>query len=368
MGKDGFRFLLMLTASLVFLIPALRAEFLFVANGQDKTISGYSVGSDGTLKLVPGSPFPGLSSEVSLAVDPRGRFLYALGIGTGPILGYNIESNGALTPVLGSPFAQALSPQAFAVDPFGKFLYIANLRDNVSGYRIEGNGGLVPIPGSPFAAGYLPAGVVVEPKGEYVYEINLGDSTVWGYHIEKDGALVPTVDSPFGVGYPTYFALPPVYVVPTLAKGELVYVMNFQLQVYRIQCQGALVQFPGQPLNVPVSGPGVLVVDPKGEFAFIVTVFANQLNPVLVTCKIGDNGDLTPIPSTQIPASDLVSLAVDSTGAFLFVINSSNGLTVYGVGDDGSLTPVKGSPYPTGVGPKAVVVTPNPRHPLALSH
>ena len=202
-----------------------------------------------------------------------------------------------------------------------------------------------------------------------MYEINVGDSTVWSYHIKANGALVPTVDSPFGVGYPTYLAYGPVYVVPTLAKGELVYIQNFELFVYSIQCQGALVQFPRLPLNnVALPGPDFLLIDPKGEFAFVVVRFANQLAPVLVTCKIGDQGDLTPIPSTEIPFSDVVSLAIDSSGAFLYLINGSNGLTIYGVGDDGSLTPVKGSPFPTGIDPKAVAVTPNPRHPVALSH
>ena len=369
MGKHGFRFSLTLAAGLVFFIPPLRAEFVYVANSADKTIAGYSVGTDGTLTSVPGSPFPGLSGTISLTVEPRGRFLYALGVDASTLLGYHIENNGALSLIPGSPYAQTSPPQSISADPNGNFLYLANLPDTVSGYRIEPNGSLTPVPGSPFAAGYRPAAVVVEPKGEYVYEINASDSSVWGYHIESNGALVPAVDSPFAVGYPGYLVTPGVYMVPTLAKGELVYINNFELYVYSVQCQGALVQYPGLPVSdLGINGPGILLIDPKGEFAFMETQFANQPAPVLVTCKIGDQGELTPIPSTEIPAADLVSVAIDSTGAFLFLINSSTGLTVYGIRDDGSLTPVKGSPYVTGIGPKAVAVTPNARHSLVISH
>jgi len=368
MGNHGLKLLLSLTTGFGLSTLSSGTEFIYTDNTADKTISGYSVGADGSLTPVPGSPFPGLSGTLALTIEPRGRFLYVLGISASTLLGYRIESNGALTAIPGSPFAQSSSPQSIAADPTGKFLYIANLRDSVSAYQIDTNGALTSVPGSPFAAGYLPTDVVVEPKGEYVYELNLGDSTVWGYHIESNGALVPTVDSPFGVGYPTYLSYLPDYIVPTFAKGELVYIMDFRLQVYSIQCRGALVQFPGLPLNVPVYQPSSLLIDPKGEFAFVIAQFANQLNPVLVTCRIGDQGDLTPIPSTEIPGTQISALAIDSSGAFLFLINGGNGVTVYGVGDDGSLTPVKGWPFATGNSPSALALTPNSRHPLALSH
>jgi 6-phosphogluconolactonase len=355
MGRDGFKLLLALAFGFVFFTSSLRAQFAYVANTLDGTISGYSVSANGALTPVPGSPFAAVNGPSSLTMDPVGKFLYVLPIGSAALLEYSIGSDGALTPVSGSPFEQESRPASIAVTPNGKFLYVATIHLGVFACRINANGSLNPVPGSPFSAGFAPISIIVEPKGQYVYVLNVGDSTVSGYHIESDGALVPTVDSPFSTVLPGGF--PPDYLVATIARGELVYVMAFQLNVYSIQCQGALVQFPGKPLNVPVGEPSSIVVDPKGQFAYVA------INQELVTCKIGEQGELTPMPGSKIPPG-VEYVVLDSAGTFAYVNNfSSNSVSVYRVGAEGSLTPVPGSPFPTGNGPGAVATTPNPRHP-----
>src|SRR5260221_9132204 len=77
---------------------------------------------------------------------------------------YSIGANGALTPVPGSPFAAGTEPLSVAVDPTAKFAYVANAGDNnVSAYSIGANGALKPVPGSPFAAGTSPRSVATTP-------------------------------------------------------------------------------------------------------------------------------------------------------------------------------------------------------------
>jgi 6-phosphogluconolactonase len=53
----------------------LRAQFAYVANLADNTVSGYSIDrKTGALTAVPGSPF--VTGGGAVAVDPTGRFAY----------------------------------------------------------------------------------------------------------------------------------------------------------------------------------------------------------------------------------------------------------------------------------------------------
>ena len=347
--------LLVLAIGLMLLPASSRAQFVYTANLEDDTISGYSIGSDGSIVPVPGLPFAGGDLPNSLAVDPSGKFLFVAPRGGTTILGYVIGPNGALTPVPGSPFSQASSPLAVTVHPNGKFVYVTS-GDNIFGYRLESNGTLGAVPGSPFSVGSTPVFIAVEPKGKYVYVANF-NSTISGYTVGANGALAQTVDSPSNL---PYFA--PAFIVPTIAKGEFVLVsdINF-LWVYRIDCQGALVQSPGWALN-----PGVrayaMAIDPKGEFAFVV----NFLSGEVLACKMGDQGDLTPVPGSQAPIGpgQVYSMEVDSAGSFVYVASFyGNDVWAYSIGEQGFLTPVPGSPFTSGKGPTAIAITPKPRHP-----
>jgi DNA-binding beta-propeller fold protein YncE len=149
----------------------LRAQFAYVVNALSNNVSAYSIGSNGALTPVPGSPFATIGEDpVSVAVDPTGQFAYVadfgIGSGTNGVSAYSIGSNGALTPVPGSPFATGGGPTSVAVDPTGKFAYVVNFQivSGVSGYSIGSNGALTPVPGSPFATGDGAISVAITPE------------------------------------------------------------------------------------------------------------------------------------------------------------------------------------------------------------
>jgi 6-phosphogluconolactonase len=50
-------------------------------------------------------------------VDPLGRFAYVANSFGNNVSAYSIGANGALTPVAGSPFAAGSGPDPVAVDP-----------------------------------------------------------------------------------------------------------------------------------------------------------------------------------------------------------------------------------------------------------
>jgi DNA-binding beta-propeller fold protein YncE len=62
---------------------------------------------------------------VWLAAPLRAQFVYVANSG-GNVSAYSIGANGALMPVPGSPFAAGSDPNSVAVDPTAKFAYVAN--------------------------------------------------------------------------------------------------------------------------------------------------------------------------------------------------------------------------------------------------
>ena len=105
-----------------------------------------------------------LGAIMCLAWPLRAQFAYVVNYYDDTVSAYSIDrKTGALTPIPGSPFATGFSPYSVAVDPTGQFAYVTNLRNNsVSAYSIDRKtGALTPIPGSPFAAGSGPFSVAI---------------------------------------------------------------------------------------------------------------------------------------------------------------------------------------------------------------
>jgi 6-phosphogluconolactonase len=102
--------------------------------------------------------------ECKQAAPLRPQFAYVANFYSNLVSAYSIGSNGALTPVAGSPFGEdaAVGPVSVAVDPMAKFAYVANIDSNdISAYSIASYGALTPVPGSPFAARVKPASVAI---------------------------------------------------------------------------------------------------------------------------------------------------------------------------------------------------------------
>jgi 6-phosphogluconolactonase len=124
-----------------------------------------------------------LAGFVVMAAPLHAQFVYVANTNSNNVSGYSLGANGALTPVSGSPFAAGRDPASVAVDPTAKFAYVMNedIPGSVSAYSIGANGALTPVPGSPFAAGNEPESVAVDPKAKFVYVANEQDNTVSAY-------------------------------------------------------------------------------------------------------------------------------------------------------------------------------------------
>jgi 6-phosphogluconolactonase len=355
-----------LAIGLVCLAAPLRAQFVYVANLTSNNVSAYRIGTNGALTPVPESPFAAGAQPRSVAVDPTARFVYVANAGSSPsiyngsVSAYSIGANGALTPVPGSPFAAGTWSASVAVDPTGKFVYVANtglypIKGSVSGYSIGANGALTPVPGSPFTARDSPSSVAVDPTANFVYVANYNDSNVpniSGYSIGANGTLTPAPGSPYTAGSSPIS----VTVDPT---GKFAYVANAvgnNISAFSIGANGALHRVvPGSPFAAPIQ-PVSVAVDPTAKFVYVANLSGNHVTAF----SIGTNGALTPVPGSPFAGGDEpYSVAVDPTAKFAYVANAgSNNVTAYNIGTNGALTPVPGSPFAAGITPYSVAITP----------
>jgi hypothetical protein len=135
----------------------LHAEFAYVTNNGDNTISGYTIDpATGALSPIAGSPFPTGAQPTSVAVDPSGQFADVTNSGDHTVSGYTIDpGTGTLTAIAGSPFAVGMFPTAVAVGPSGRFAYVT--AGDLSGYSINSaTGALTEIPVHPSRRGIFP--------------------------------------------------------------------------------------------------------------------------------------------------------------------------------------------------------------------
>jgi 6-phosphogluconolactonase (cycloisomerase 2 family) len=157
----------------------------------------YSVGSDGTLTALAGSPYAAGTSPSGIAAGPGGSNLYVTDAATASVLSY-ATTNGVPAPVSGSPFAAGNGPSAVVVDKSGDFVYVTNATDsNVTAFSAS-NGALTSLGNYP--VGIQPVAIGIEPAlNEYLYAVSFLGNTVNGFQIDpSNGTLLNTQGSPFG--------------------------------------------------------------------------------------------------------------------------------------------------------------------------
>jgi 6-phosphogluconolactonase (cycloisomerase 2 family) len=234
-------------------------KLLFVANNSTSdsstppnpvpgSISVFSVGSNGTLAEVAGSPFVlpvngvnvnppapctnqvACSSPLALAVTPTiypPQYAYCSGIAppttenlyvpdsvNNILLNYSVSSNGTLSLVQtdnGVGIPTGTNPDGVAVDPCNRFVYASNggpgsIANTVSAYTICSTVSppncpgpapdfrLLAVKGSPFAVspGDSPGPLTVDAYGNYLYVVNVASGSVSQFRISTaTGALTP---------------------------------------------------------------------------------------------------------------------------------------------------------------------------------
>ena len=118
------------------------------------------------------------TSDSALAVNSASTLLFLARSGTsGGLSVYTIGSDGSITGVAGSPYTIGTGASSIALEGTGKYVYVANRADStISGFLIGTGGVLSALAGSPFVAGSQVTSIGFDTTGTYMVAASQGGS------------------------------------------------------------------------------------------------------------------------------------------------------------------------------------------------
>jgi 6-phosphogluconolactonase (cycloisomerase 2 family) len=109
------------------------------------------------------------NADRGMAVDANNAFLFITETNTKGLRVMTIGNNGALTEISGSPFTTGNGPIAVAVDPTNTYVYVANYADsNISGFTLATSGVLTALGSSPYTTGTSPIDIAFDKSKTYL--------------------------------------------------------------------------------------------------------------------------------------------------------------------------------------------------------
>jgi 6-phosphogluconolactonase len=275
-------------------------------------------------------------------------FLYVVGQGSNNIFGFDERSDGSLSSFSTPPFAASPIPMALALHTSKNFVYVANSTSNtVSGFNLNHATGILTPVGTavpPSIVGANPISVGVDSGGQFLFVLNQGSANISVFSIDPTrGFLTEIAGSPFPAPANSQFMV----VSPTAAFLYVAGGTSGLISAFSIAANGALSTVAGSPFPaVPATGGNVLgmAMDSKGQFLFAV----DKTNNNVVSFSIQSSGALA-VPGSSFPTGGTspAMVAVDSTGKFLYTANhGSNDVSAFTI-SSGALAAVAGSPFPT---------------------
>lgn len=186
-----------------------------------QTVFEYAVNSsNGQLTLTQNSELVTGAEQIStIGTDATSKYIFILDSGANQVFNYTIGTNGLLQAVTGSPAPNdttAVDPVAFTSDSKTQFLYVANAGPNtgisnpaseITGFTIATNGVLAKIAGSPFPTDSGPQCIVEDPSNQYIYTANFNSSTVRGSVLDPNSGSLTNLRNTTSyatVGNPTW--------------------------------------------------------------------------------------------------------------------------------------------------------------------
>ncbi len=183
------------------------AGYIFVTDngpepttGLTQTVFEYALNAtNGQLTLTQNSELPTGATQISaIGSDQASKYIYILDTGGNQIFYYTIGTNGLLQAVTGSPtanVASAVNPVALTSDSKSKFLYVANAgpasgttnpNSVISAFTIAANGVLAPVSPSTFNTGSGPQCILEDPSNQYIYTADSNSNTVTGHVLDPN--------------------------------------------------------------------------------------------------------------------------------------------------------------------------------------
>lgn len=178
-------------------------KFLYAVGNDPGTLFQFAVdGSTGELTI--NSTTTGIGDVRQVAPAPQGKYILVNNLTSGEIFSYSVGGNGTLSPVVNSPFTVPSGglPVNLTLTSDGKFLYAPLIPSGIAAFAVDpSTGALVDIAGSPFSTTNQPFSLAIGAGGKYIYSIGgSSNNTIEGFNIDAGtGALTPLPQSPFAM-------------------------------------------------------------------------------------------------------------------------------------------------------------------------
>ena len=217
----------------------------------------------------------------------------------------------------------------------------------VSVFSVGAGGALTQVTGSPFATGQPcggdcgPIAVAFSPDGKLLATANFCGDSVSVFSVGAGGALTPVAGSPFPAGDRAR-SRSRLARTGSCSRPQTRYRTTMTVSVFSVGADGALTQVPGSPFATGTE-PSRLRSARMGACS----------RPQIVEHGVGVLGrrGRRAHPGRRLAVHDRiasVSVAFSPDGSLLATANTGGNVSVFSVGAGGALTPVAGSPFPTG--------------------
>jgi 6-phosphogluconolactonase (cycloisomerase 2 family)/uncharacterized protein YjdB len=336
--------------NIISVITDRAGKFVYAVDNGANAVFAFSIGLGGSLSALSTPSFATSTSPQYPAIDPSNTHLYIPNL-AGSVSAYTIGTDGLLTPVTGSPFTAGIGvgPVYAAVDATGKYLYVTNsdpTDNSISGLSI-GVGGVLgaAVPGSPFPAGVTPFGIAIDPSNSTVAVANLSSNSISMYTLNAaTGALTPAtlpqVESPlfpifinFGVGTTSPTVNPGAVFAANSVSGDIsAFTSASSTGVFSAAANSPFAGIPGNSFAT---------ADQRGSIFFTGSATGTQVAAFSVNQSTGALTGLTGSPLT-VTGTDLGSAVyIAPTDSFAYTLdvttgslveNALNGTTISGPG------------------------------------
>lgn len=324
----------MLAATALWSLAATAAAAtLYTNNYNEKQLAAFSIGPDGLLTPLAGSPFEVADFLDAIAITPDGQAMVTA-FGFNNLIGtLSLGVDGTPVPT-GSPIPAQIGG-APAITPDGRFVYVPHEPSGLVAYAIGVGGSLTKVGGTfGTADGGVPA---VTPDGRFVLDPDFSGEAVEQFAVQADGSLIPLGATPLGFKGANAIRVTPdggFAILLSLLEGG-----SDDLRSFAIEADGSLTP-TGFVTGTTGAVAGQPVISPNGQFLYI----ANGNEESITVYSIGTNGALSqvglPAP-TGLPQVQGVAMSVD--GRFLYAEPmSGQHMQAFAVAADGTLTKIGG--------------------------
>ncbi|MGH8298248.1 MAG: lactonase family protein [Steroidobacteraceae bacterium] len=292
-----------------------QSAHLYLASAGDNKVAGFSIDqSSGALTLL-GDYTAGAGASAIPAFSPNGKFLYVMDSSANAVSGYTIGSGGTLTP-MASTFPTGTGPTWISFTPDGNFAYVADTgEDAISAYSVNATTGvLTPLSTPTFTTDEHPEDLTIDASGTHLYAPVANSTTpgaVEAFTINTtNGTLTLVGSTPAGVT-PLFLDIDPTAPYAYVASKDGAEVYGYSIN----SSTGALTALPKSPYSTGAnSQPQFITIDPSGKYGYT----ANENSANISEFQVSSTGDLVPVPgAATIPAGShpiFVSISPEAPG------------------------------------------------------